>query len=174
MKKLLIFGLAVIVLLIGGAYLIGLAQPVGHVASGSAVFDQAPEALWARMTDFQSWTTWNSAFTGVRREPDQNGQPVWTFVGDWGEMPFRVEVSEPPRRMVTRIVESADLGFAGSWTYEIAPHERGCVLTITERGELDSAIFRFFMWLRGPHETLEQFLVDLGKDLGQQVEVRLE
>lgn len=174
MKKLLFAGLIVVVLLVAAVYLIGLAQPVGHVASGSAVFKKTPEEIWARMTDFQSWPTWNSAFTGVQRQPDQKGQPVWTFVGKWGEMPFRVEVFEPPSRMVTEIPEDADLGFRGSWTYEIAPHEMGSILTVTERGSLESPIFRFFMLLAGPHGTLKQFLVDLGKDFGQEVEVKLE
>jgi hypothetical protein len=85
----------------------------------------------------------------------------------WGEMPSVIEVLEPPSRLVTRIPEDAGLGFTGSWTYELLERpDGGSSLTLTERGEVGSPVFRFLMIFTGLHRTQLQFLRDLGKHMG--------
>ncbi len=169
MKKLAI-GVGIVTLLILGFIGLGALQPVGHVAASRAAYSQSPETVWAAISDFQRWPEWNSAADRMQRATDREGKPVWVMVGEWGEMPSIVDVWEPPSRMVTRIPEDAGLGFGGSWTYEIETAPGGATVQITERGEVESPIFRAIMLLTGQHGTLEQFLRDLGKKFGETVE----
>jgi len=149
---------------------IGLALPKGHVASCRARFHQSPEALWAAVSDFPRWPEWNPAVRSMERAPDRDGKPAWVVHGKWGEMPQIVEVFEPPLRMVTRIPEDAQLGFSGSWSYDIAPAADGAVLTITERGEVSNPFFRFMSGVVfDPGATARAFLRALGTSFGESV-----
>lgn len=98
--------------------MIGYFLPVDHQASRSAEFNQPPEAVWALITDPNSYSGW------------------------WSKAEVKTEVVEsvPPRRLVTKIV--GETAFGGTWTMEIAPTSTGSRLTITERGEVYNLIFR--------------------------------
>jgi hypothetical protein len=168
-RALLIAGL-VIVLALLLPVVIGALLPRGHVAGSRAIYRVPPEELWAIVSDLERWPSWNSAVERVERLPDREGRPAWKATGAFGEMPTLVETWEPPRRIVTRIPEDAGLGFHGSWTYEIAPAEGGASLTITERGEVANPVFRFFSLFMDLRTSIDRFLVDLGRSLGQPVE----
>lgn len=148
----------------------GLFVPTGHVASGSAAYAQTPEQLWAAISDFESWPDWNSAVTQMVRKPDRDGHAVWVAIGESGEMPSVVEVSEPPRLLVTRIPEDAGIGFHGSWTYEIDQTTGGARLKITERGEVGNPVFRFVSLFLDQRATMNRFLEDLGARFGEAVD----
>ena len=167
-RRVLIALFAVLLLLLV-PIVVGGFLPKGHVAAGSAVYAQPPEQLWEVVTDFGSWPEWNSAVTEMARRPDRDGRPVWVAIGEWGEMPSVVDVSEPPRLLVTRIPEDAGIGFHGSWTYEILAADGGTRLTITERGEVDNAVFRFVSLFFDQRATLNRFLTDLGAQFGENV-----
>lgn len=170
MKKLALILVLLVAAAVAAVYLIGALQPLGHVASSQIRLSQPPDEVWATVSDFRGWPGWNSAVQSVRRGEDRDGKPVWVVVGEWGDLPSIVEVFEPPGKMVTRIPEGAGLGFGGSWTYEIESDGTGSRVRITERGEVDSPLFRAMMLWWGQHETLEQFLRDLGKKFGETVE----
>ncbi len=167
-RRILIALLALLVLLIV-PIVVGRFVPKGHVAAGSAVYAQPPEQLWRVVSDFGSWPEWNSAVTRMERQPDRYGRPVWVAIGKWGEMPSVVDVSEPPRLLVTRIPEDAGIGFHGSWTYEIAAADGGASLRITERGEVNNSVFRFVSLFFDQRTTLNRFLTDLGARFGENV-----
>ncbi len=167
-RRILVAMLAVLVLLLVPVVVGGFARK-GHVAAGSAVYAQPPERLWEVVSNFETWPDWNSAVTQMARQPDRDGRPVWVALGEWGEMPSVVEVSEPPRLLVTRIPEDAGIGFHGSWTYEIAAADGGASLRITERGEVDNPVFRFVSLFFDQRATLNRFLTDLGARFGENV-----
>jgi len=174
MKKILrvlaaLAGLVVLFVLV--VLLVGWRQPVDHVASSRAALAAAPEAVWARIVDFERWPEWNSAFTRVVREEDRGGKAYWRFEGGFGPMPMLIEVLEPPQRLVTRIPEDADIGFSGTWTYTLAPRDGGgTTVTVTEEGHVESLLFRgvgaLFM---DQHTTMNEFLTALAKGFGETV-----
>ena len=167
-RRTLIAMLAVLALLLVPV-VVGKFVSKGHVAAGSAVYAQSPERLWEVVSDFETWPDWNSAVTQMARQPDRDGRTVWVAFGEGGEMPSVVEVSEPPRLLVTRIPEDAGIGFHGSWTYEIAAADGGASLRITERGEVDNPVFRFVSLFFDQRATLNRFLTDLGARFGENV-----
>ncbi len=170
MKKLVLILVLLVLAAVAGVYLFGALQPVEHRASSRILLQQPPEAIWAAVSDFEGWPAWNSEVASVRRGENRDGKPVWIVAGEWGDFPSIVEVFEPPGTMVTRIPGDAELGFRGTWTYEIEPDGTGSRVGITERAEVDSPLFRAMMLLWDPHETLEQYLRDLGKKFGEEVE----
>lgn len=158
MLKWTLIAIAVLVALIVLTALIGALLPKSHVASRRVRFRQTPEKIWATITDFASWPSWNPAARRMERLADHNGHAVWAMVGKQGKLPMEVEESTAPRRLVTRIVGDK-LPFGGSWTYEIEPSEEGCTVTITEDGEIYNPIFRFMArFVFGYTATMESFL----------------
>ena len=61
--------------------------------------------------------------------------------GKQGVVPYRVEVLEPPARLVMRIADPS-LPYGGSWTYELRAAGTGTEITITEDGQVFNPIFR--------------------------------
>lgn len=154
--------LAALASLAGAVWLIGMVIPPEHVASRSARFAAAPDTLWAVLGDLSGYARWAPDVKDVTRLADQNGRPVYALEGKW-PMPLAIEVSEPPRRMVTRIADS-ELPFGGTWTWEIARDGRGSRVTVTERGEIKlpplRAAARFVF---GYSATLDAYLLALGR-----------
>jgi hypothetical protein len=149
---------------------IGSMLPAGHGASASAVYTASPEELWSVVSDVAGWPAWNSAISATLRQPERAGRPVWLTVGDQGEMLFVVDVAEPPRLFVTRIPQDAEIGFSGTWRYEIETTQRGARLTITERGEVVNPVFRFVALFWDPTSTMRRYLSDLGRHFGETVQ----
>lgn len=131
--------LAVLVLLILAATAVGARLPVAHRASHSADLAQSPERVWEAIADPAS------------------GRAGSTFA---------VVESEPPRRLVRKVV--GERAFGGSWTYEIAPRDGGATLTITEDGEIYNPFFRFVSKVvLGHARTIEGYLADLRRTLDE-------
>jgi hypothetical protein len=74
--------------------------------------------------------------------PARDGHTRFIEKSKNGAMPFEVEESAPPLRMVTRI-DSKSLPFGGRWFLEISPTAEGCRLNITERGEVYNPVVSF-------------------------------
>jgi hypothetical protein len=149
--------------------IVGLALPADHEATQRAVYNQDPDLMWSLVSDFESWPTWNSAVTSVRRGDDRDEYAVWIFSGDRGEMPSMLTEWEPPHMLVTAIPEDAGLGFSGSWTYVIEPQGDGASVTITERGTIHRPVARFLALFLGKRAAMNAFLLDLADYLGEDV-----
>jgi uncharacterized protein YndB with AHSA1/START domain len=121
---------------------VGYLLPVQHEASRTADFKTPPAAVYALISDVDTYATW------------------------WPENETKVEVIEavPPSRFVTRIV--GETAFGGTWTMEIAPTPSGSRLTMTERGEVYNPVFRTLSkFVFGHASTMESCLQALGKKL---------
>lgn len=168
--KWILFVVVALLLAVGLAFAVGALQPKQHVAAVESSFRKPPAEVWTLVADFPRWPEWNSEVERVEERPARDGKPVWALVGKWGEMPSIVEVSEPPRRLVTRIPADAELGFTGTWTWEIEAVNGATKVRITEAGEVGNPLFRFFMLVTGETATMRACLHDLGKALGDEVE----
>ncbi len=160
-------GLAVLVAIV---WAIGAALPKGHVATRVARYAQPPEKIWEAITNVEAMPAWRKDLKSIKRLPEENGRAGWVETMSMGEIPLRVEESEAPRRLVTRIADPK-LPFGGTWTFEIAAAEGGSTLRITETGEVYPAIFRFMSrFIFGHAATMETYLKNLGEKFGEKVE----
>lgn len=157
---LIVLGVVVgLILFIG---IVGMLIPKSHVASRKARFNQTPEIVFDAITEFQGQTAWRTGLAKVERLPDRDGKAVWRETNRrTGPLTMMILTSDPPYRMVSQIVDNKSFG--GSWTYELAPTEGGCELTITESGEIYNPIFRVFArFVFGYTATMETYLRQLG------------
>ena len=161
--KWLVIAVAAIALLVAFTALVGSRLPKSHRVSREQAFAASPDALWAVITDVESFPSWRSDVSKVRRLPDRDGRPVWIEEGRSGQMTLAVERWEPPRILVGRIADP-DLPFGGTWTYEIAPMAEGSRLKITEDGEIYNPLFRFMArFIFGYEGTIGSYLSALEK-----------
>jgi uncharacterized protein YndB with AHSA1/START domain len=138
-----VFILAALIVAALTIFLIGMILPEKHVAAKTYHFDADPVKVWNLITDFQGQTSWRPKLERVDRLPGQNGHEVWREVeGRHRQLSFETVECSPPHILVRRIVDEG-LPFGGSWTFEIVPETGGSRLTITERGEVRNAVFRF-------------------------------
>jgi hypothetical protein len=86
---------------------------------------------------------------------------------------MRLIVTEdaPPHRLVMTIDAPPDATFGGTWTYEVTPADGGTKLTVTERGYINNALFRFMSrFIFGYHSTQDGYLKAMGAKFGEQVQ----
>jgi hypothetical protein len=139
MLKWTLIVLAALVGLVVLLAVVGYFLPKSHVASRTVTVSASPEQVFAKVSDL----TW--------------------FTSD---VPVRIEVSEPPSRLVTRIADPT-LPFGGTWTFALAPDGRGTRLTITEDGEVYNPIVRTLQKLFfSPYKTMDTYIAALRQNLG--------
>jgi len=167
MRRWFLYAAVSVTALIVLVVLAGLTLPKSHRASRTRTFPAPPEAVFAVVSDFIKYPEWRR---DVRAMVVDGQGGVGTVVhedGSNGSIPFRVEVFEPPSRLVMRIADP-ELPFGGTWTYELRASGTGTELTLTEDGEVSNPIFRVMQKLFfSPYETIDTFLENLEKRLGR-------
>jgi len=159
-----------IVVLAGAVTLIGALLPEGHLATCRAEINQPPEAIWSALTDIDAFPSWRTDLKRVEIVENDPAHPVWKEEGEFGVMTFERVESDPPRRLVGKIV-GRESGFGGGWTYEITPKGNGSIVTVTEAGEVYNPLFRFMSrFIFGHTKTLKDYLTQLGAKFGEKVE----
>ena len=159
----------VLVALVVIVVVIGALLPKAHVASMSARYAAAPDALWRSLFNVRAFPQWRTDIARVELLPDEDGKLGWREHGKNDAITYRLEASEPPRRLVTRIADKK-LPYGGTWTYELVPDGSGTRLTITERGEIYNPIFRFVSrFFLGYTSSIEGMLRALGTKHGETV-----
>ena len=161
----------VVVLLVVGMALAGLALPAAHVASRSARIARPPAEVWRTLTDRASQPEWRRDLRRLESLPDAGGLPSFREHSRHGVITFVVEEEAAPAagragRLVTRIADDR-LPFGGRWIHQVDGEEGGARVTITEEGVVKNPIFRFMSrFVFGHAATLEAFLRDLTAHLG--------
>jgi hypothetical protein len=168
-KLLLKLGAALLVVVVV-ITIYGATLPLKHAAASMARYKQTPEALWAVISDIPGLVTWRRGVTGVERQPDRDGHPVWLVHDSHHGMPLIVAETEPNKWLKTVIPADADLPFGGTWAWQISPADEATVVTIIEEGEIYNPLFRALADLVfGYHGTLNETLEDLGRKFGEEV-----
>jgi hypothetical protein len=166
MRRWLVRIVLAIAVLVGVVALVGLTLPVGHLASNTVGVSTPPEGVFAVISDFAKYPEWR---TGVKMVSVEGPAGVGMIVredGANGLIPYRVEVFEPPSRLVLRIADPS-LPFGGTWTYQLLGSHMGTAVTITENGEVYNPIFRVMQKLFfSPRATIDGYLADLKRRLG--------
>lgn len=134
--------------------------PAKHTARMSAVIPASPEAVWASIEDVDAQRQWRGlkalSRVGDRlEETDARGDVL----------AMRIEVEDPPRKRVTRIVDNRSFG--GTWTWTLSPDPGGTKVEIVEEGEIYNPVFRVLAPLLHDNEaTMRQVLEGLSKHHG--------
>jgi len=166
MKWVLVIG-AVVVGLVLVVVLIGALLPRDHVASVSAKISASPAAVWSAIVQPDAFPTWRGDVRRVEMLTSTATGPSWREYTRSGTLTMGIEQSEPPRRVVTRILDQ-NLPYGGVWEYDIAPDGANeSRVTITERGWVSNPLFRFVSrFVMGQTSSMEAYLRSLGKHFG--------
>ncbi|WP_419857839.1 SRPBCC family protein [Candidatus Palauibacter irciniicola] len=171
LKRIVIGMLVVIAGLFAVVYGVGSSLPQDHVAAVRAGFSASPEEIFATIADYRAYPEWRPSIERVEELPARDGNPAWVMLDATGPLPMELTESEPPTRLVTTIL-SEGMPFGGRWIYEIEPAAGGATVTVTEEGEVYSAVFRFVSrYIMGHHASASLFLTDLGGRFGEDVTV---
>lgn len=162
MKILLIFALAfgagVGLVLITGALL-----PRQHRVSRELFLRSSPADAYAVLRDFAGAPGWRKNLTRVEILEPVDGRLRFREHAKDGAVTYELVEDAPNKKMVTRIVDR-DLGYSGSWTYELTTERNGTRLRITEDGDVSNVFFRFMSrFVFGHTKTIETYLADLGR-----------
>jgi|SRR5581483_3568807 len=138
--------------------LIGALLPKHHAATRSAFIKASPEQVFKLISGPQDWRTDLKTYAVIDedgkhfvRETDRQGQTI-TYE--------RVEFS-PPTLLRSRIADK-NLPFSGGWTWRIEQQNDGCLVTITEDGEVYNPVFRFVSrFVIGYTGTIDRYLARL-------------
>jgi uncharacterized protein YndB with AHSA1/START domain len=156
---LIIIGSIVALLVVAGALLalIGSRLPRNHVATRAQHFDSPPAAVYAAIRDVASYAKWRKDVKRV----ELLSATQFREHGSQGAVTYDVLEDVPDRKLVTRIAD-LDLGYGGTWTYELAPDGGGTMLRITENGEVSNPLFRFLSrYVFGQTATMDAYLAAL-------------
>lgn len=147
--------------------IIGYSLPKDHMASRAISLRRPPADVFALISNFKDEPSWRTDVQQVEMLPERAGHIRFMEKSKNGTMPFEVEESIPPQRMVTRIDEKK-VPFGGRWIFEISPTADGCRLNITERGEVYNPVFRFVSrFILGYTGTLDRYLTSVAKKFGE-------
>jgi len=171
MLKWILIGGAVLAGLVGVVAIIGTLLPKGHVASRSVRLRTARSTVWQLISNFADQASYRADITKIERRPDQNGHEVWNEVRSNGNMPLETIESVPHQKLVRKIADPK-MPFGGTWTFELADSDGGgCVLTVTENGEVYNVIFRAVSKLFDMRATIDAYLKAMGKKLGEDIQL---
>ncbi|HKM90902.1 MAG TPA: SRPBCC domain-containing protein [Candidatus Acidoferrales bacterium] len=152
---------------------VGALLPKNHLATQAATFRSQQARVWQAITDVAKFPAWRKDVKEVIAPQGADARAGWTEVWPHGErVPIEVREWTPPTRLVTRIA-APDLAFGGTWTYELQPTAAGTELRITEHGEVYNPLFRALSkFVFGHTAAMRDYLVALGKSLGEDIQVR--
>ncbi|HEU4415675.1 MAG TPA: SRPBCC family protein [Candidatus Angelobacter sp.] len=163
MKWLLIIvlSLVAIVLII---VLIGALLPQKHHVSRTVSLHQRVEVVWNLISGPPNW---RPDITNYQDLPPHDGHRMWRETDKHGQtITYETVESSAPRRLVVRIADPK-LPFGGTWTYDLAPSDSGCSLTITEDGEVYNPLFRFVSrFIMGHTATIDSYVKAMQQKLG--------
>ena len=162
-KTLIILGTLLLIVVIVTA--VGYSLPEKHTASRERTYRASPDAVFAEITNAAAYPEWRTGVTRVEMLPPVDGRISFRESSSDGDITYVLEIVEPGRRVVSRIVGS-DLPFGGSWTYELTPGPGRTLVQITENGEVYNPFFRFISrFILGHHGSMDRFLDDLERRL---------
>jgi hypothetical protein len=164
--------LAAILLIALILFAAGASLPAKHRASREASYHRPPGDLFRLISTPSDFPSWRSSVTIVKVLPDTEGRPRFEESGKDGSILYEVERVVPGEILITRIADRS-LPFGGTWTYTLTPRGDSTTLRIVEDGEVYNPIFRLISrFVLGHNSTIDQFLRDVGKKVGEDVVVR--
>jgi len=158
--KILVMLAVIIAAVIVIVVVVGALLPTRHIATRSTFIKASPEQVFDLIAGPQDWRTDLKDYSVVdrdgrhfSRQTDKHGQTI-TYE--------RVEFT-PPSLLKTRIADK-NLPFGGGWTWRLQAQNGGCLVAITEDGEIYNPVFRFVSrFVLGYTRTIDNYLARLAK-----------
>lgn len=140
--KWVILAVIVVALLVTTALAIGSRMSRDHVATVRARYAASPARVWEKISDPAQAASWRSDLKRVEMLPPHDGRIAWRETSGNGEITYEMVAQKPMESQVSRIIDET-LPYGGQWEYRLTPDGSGTELTITERGFVKPALFRF-------------------------------
>jgi uncharacterized protein YndB with AHSA1/START domain len=162
----------VLLVLAGAAYLYARSIPARQTHTRTTTLKQAPEALFALLTDLPNFPKWNRNLAKVEMLPPVDGKEATrqTYKGDMQMIIITTE-SMPPTRLVRSMGDDGG-PFQGSWTYEISRAADGSQIVLTEHSEMNNPFFRLMVKVFSPTKYMDEHLEDMAKHFGETPVIR--
>ena len=162
--------LLVVAVLVAIALFVGSRLPLEHIAIVKARYAAKPEAVWALISNPASATGWRRDLKSVELLAPVEGKLAWREESKFGKINFLMTESSAPSRQVARITND-DLAYGGQWEFSLMPVSGGTELSVTERGFVKPALFRFMSrTIFGYTSTIVAYQKGVGAALGERVE----
>lgn len=158
--KILLIIVAVIAAVVAIVVVVGAMLPKHHSATRSAFIKASPEQVFQLISgppdwrpDLKSYSVVEEGGKHLVRETDKRGQTI-TYE--------RVEYRSPT--LLKTVIADKNLPFGGAWTWNLQPHNDGCLVTLTENGEIYNPVFRFVArFIIGYTKTIDNYLATLSQ-----------
>lgn len=167
MKKLLML----VILVVGGVYFYGRSLPREHKFTSSITLVQPQDTVWLVVRHVGATDTWWSDVKAVRRL-SRTRESYEQNMGAAGMISVEIASEDPPKRLVTRILNDEQQDFGGTWTYVVRNTDSGAELTVTEEGWIASPFYRVIARISGQRRTLNSYLTSFGAHFGESVTPR--
>jgi hypothetical protein len=162
----LLVAAGVLAVLVGAVWLVGKSLPEAHEVTRSATIAGPIDEVWQVIIDFEAQPSWRPSVKRVERIETPGGE-VWREAAGGDPIGFRTLKSDPPIQLVRAIVGD-NLPFSGRWEFLLSPSDMTTTVTIIERGEITSPIFRFAArFFFGYATSVETYLNDLAVKFGE-------
>jgi len=122
--------------------IVGMLLPREHTVAQSRTVAGDPERVWGVITAVDEFPAWREDVDRVEVLSGARGGRTWTEHSSSGRMTYRVTESTPFHRWTVEIADE-DLGFGGSWTWELIARAPDTVVNLTEQGEVSNPFLRF-------------------------------
>ncbi|HEX6627405.1 MAG TPA: SRPBCC family protein [Gemmatimonadaceae bacterium] len=163
-----LIAVGVLAALILAIVLVGMVLPTKHRAGREATYNRPAAEVFRVINTPADFPNWRTGVNKIDVLPAKDGKPTYREFGKDGTILFEVEQITPDSTLVTRIADKS-LPFGGAWTYTLTPKADSTTLRIVEDGEVYNPVFRFVSrFVIGHTSTIDRFMRDLGKRLGQQ------
>ncbi len=144
--------------LIAIVILVGAALPKHHSATRSAFIQASPEQVFQLISGPPDWRTDLKSYSVV----DEDGKHLVRETDKHGQTITYERVEYRPPTLVRNAIADKNLPFGGAWTWNVQPQNEGCLVTITEDGEIYNPVFRFVSrFVIGYTRTIDGYLARL-------------
>ena len=157
MKILIIIGVSLIVLIVL-IYLIGFILPRNHSATITSYLNVPIDSVWKRISKPEEFISWRKEIKKI----DVISSDEWIETNRQNDkIPIKITETIPYAKLVT-VINSSNLLFGGTWTYNLKQTKSGTEITIIENGEVYNPFFRFFSkFVFGHTATIKNYLANL-------------
>jgi len=159
--KIALTALVIVVALIAVVLTIGATLPKHHSVSRSIIVRGTPADTFAKISNFANAPKWRRDVVRVEMLPPVDGKPRFREFDRHRGVTYEVVERIPPHHLVTRIADT-NLGYSGTWTYDVTPENGATPLTIREDADVTNVFFRFMSrFVIGHTATIDRYLRDV-------------
>lgn len=159
--KWLVRGVAIFCVMLLGVFGFGYLLPETYTDSQSVTVSQAPEVVWAKMTDHGAEPGWRKDLVRVERVGDRNGHAVWREEYGRGPKVLLETAESVPGERLVRHVEDEEGLYRGELTFRLKPAAGGTEVSVAEKGTVKNPFLRTMVHLFGKGSCVRQYLGDL-------------